>query len=142
MKMPSPTGLSSISDMIEYGKSLSISQETLAFPVKIQTGFYDYIIMNYETMYSEYLDQIQDYLVDYIMTDQEYIKYKYQPKLFCYEKYGVMDVAYLLLRINDMSSTLEFTKKKIKVFDERLFDILLEIQIMEDDKYKYCKSKL
>lgn len=142
MRMPSPKGLSSISDMIEYGKTLSINQETLSFPVKIQTSFYDHIILNYETMYSDYLEQLQEYLVYYTMTDQEYIKYKYQPKLFCYEKYGVMDVAYILLRVNNMSSTLEFTKKKIKIFTEEFFDILLEIQIMEEEKYKYHKSKI
>lgn len=142
MKIPSPTGLSSIGEMINYGKSLTINQETLGFPVKIKTSFYDNIILNYDTMYSDYLEQLQDYLIDYTMSDQEYIKYKYQPKLFCYDKYGIMDVTYLLLRLNNMSSTLEFTKKKIKIFDEQLFEMLLEIQIMESDKYKYAKSKL
>lgn len=142
MKISSPTGLSSMSEMIEYGKSLSISQDALAFPVKIQTSLYDNIIINYETMYSGYLEQLQEYLVEYTMSDQEYIKYKYQPKLFCYDKYGIMDVAYILLRVNQMSSTLEFTKKKIKIFNENFFDMLLEIQILEDEKYKYMSSKL
>ena len=142
MKIPSPNGLSTINDIIEYGKSLTISQETLAFPVKIKTKSNNHIILNYETIYTDYLDQLQEYLSDYTMTDGEFIRYKYQPKLFCYEKYGTMDVAYLLLRLNNMGSNIEFKKKKIKIFDERLFDILLEIQIMEDDKYKYKKSKL
>ena len=142
MKIPSPNGLSTINDIIEYGKSLTISQETLAFPVKIKTKSNNHIILNYETIYTDYLDQLQEYLSDYTMSDEEFIRYKYQPKLFCYEKYGTMDVAYLLLRLNNMGSNIEFKKKKIKIFDERLFDILLEIQIMEDDKYKYKKSKL
>ena len=45
MKIPSPNGLSTINDIIEYGKSLTISQETLAFPVKIKTKSNNHIIL-------------------------------------------------------------------------------------------------
>ena len=42
------------------------------------------------------------------MTDEEKIKYKYNPKLLSYDIYGTPDLGYSLLLLNDMEHISEF----------------------------------
>ena len=80
---------------------------------------------------SDYLDDIRtEYCSDYTMTDSEFIRYKYRPKLFTFDKYNCMELGYMILLINDMYSFKQFTQQKIiapgvngmKLLCERIFN--------------------
>ena len=64
---------------------------------------------------SDYLDEIRsDYCQDLEFNDSEFSRYKYRPKLFCYDLYKATELYSIILLINDMYSFKQFTKKKIK----------------------------
>jgi hypothetical protein len=63
---------------------------------------------------SDYINEIRnEYCVGVELTDEQLSKYKYRPKLLCYDIYGVQELYYLILIINDMCSVKDFTKKKL-----------------------------
>ena len=76
----------------------------------------DNIKYNVYNVASDYLDEITSaYCVDVELTDDQLTRYKYRPKLLCYDIYGSQELYYLILIINDICSIKDFTKKKLKL---------------------------
>ena len=76
----------------------------------------DNIKYNVYNVVSDYIDEIIDeYCVNVELSDDQLAKYKYRPKLLCYDVYGAQEVYFLILLINDICSTKDFTKKKLKL---------------------------
>lgn len=63
---------------------------------------------------SDYIDEIKDeYCVVVKLSNDEMAKYKYRPKLLCFDIYGSTELAFIILIINDMSSVKQFTKNTL-----------------------------
>ena len=76
----------------------------------------DNIKYNTYNVASDYLDEIiSEYCVNVELSDDQLSKYKYRPKLLCYDVYGSQEIYYLILILNDICSVKDFTKKKIKL---------------------------
>lgn len=76
----------------------------------------DNIKYNTYNVASDYIDEIRaKYCVDVELTTEQMTKYKYRPKLLCYDIYGSQELYYLILIINDICSIKDFTKNKIKL---------------------------
>ena len=74
----------------------------------------DNIKYNIYNVASDYIEEIiSDYCIPVLLNDDQLSKYKYRPKLLCYDVYGAQELYYLILIINDMCSVKDFTKKKL-----------------------------
>lgn len=74
----------------------------------------DNIKYNIYNVASDYIDEIiTNYCVNVELTDDNLSKYKYRPKLLCYDLYGSQELYYLILIINDICSVKDFTKNKL-----------------------------
>lgn len=63
---------------------------------------------------SDYIDELrEEYCVPVVLSDAQMAKYKYRPKLLCYDIYGNGELAFIILLINDMISVKDFTKNKL-----------------------------
>lgn len=72
---------------------------------------YDNIKYNSYNVLSDYLTEIrEDYCKKVKLSDDQLQKYKYSPKLLCYDIYGNTELAFIILIINDMCSIKDFTK--------------------------------
>lgn len=126
------TRASSIQDLIEIGYRMPISHGKLHFhTASIENN--DKIIINYQSIVDRYADYLNKIIVDYTFTDEEYLKYRFQPKLLSQDMYNTIELWSLILRINNIVSVIGFDKQKIKLFTEDIFDVLNEILIMESD---------
>lgn len=86
----------------------------------------------YASFTSEYRAYLQDIVVDYELQEDEYNLYKQNPHALSYALYGVTHYWAMLLELNHCRSRIDFTKKKIKVFDpSKLEDIITEIMTKE-----------
>lgn len=122
-----------VDDCVAYGEELDLAHGKMFVRTPIVIGDNKVIISNYTSILTPYMDYIKTALVDYTITDEEMMEYKYKPKYFCLMKYGTMELWSLLLRVNNMKSIMDFKKKNIKVFNELLiFDIINEILILEE----------
>ena len=74
----------------------------------------DNIKYNIYNVASDYIEEIiENYCKTIVLTDDQLAKYKYRPKLLCYDIYGSQEIYYLILIINDMCSVKDFTKNKL-----------------------------
>ena len=74
----------------------------------------DNIKYNIYNVASDYIDEIiSEYCVRVSLSDDQLAKYKYRPKLLCYDVYGAQELYYLILIINDICSVKEFNKSKL-----------------------------
>lgn len=64
---------------------------------------------------SDYIEELRsdDYCVSVELTDEQLTKYKYRPKLLCYDLYGNGELHFIILLMNDMYSVKQFSKKKL-----------------------------
>lgn len=130
-----------LSSLVKYGKKLPLSHS--AMHIKSKLKFNDTnVIVNYHSFIDEYMDFIKPILIKYTLTDNEYEKYIYQPKLFCLDNYGEAELWSILLKVNNMTSILEFDRKDLILFTDEIFDILSEILILESDDIRDNKLKV
>jgi hypothetical protein len=60
---------------------------------------------------NDYMDEIRSLCVTVKLSDDEYRKYMYKPKLLCYNIYGNPELYFVILLINDMADVKEFNKR-------------------------------
>lgn len=132
---------SSLSALVKYGKKLTISHSAMHLKSKL-TFDDNNVIINFHSFIDEYMDFIKPILINYTLTDSEYEKYIYQPKLFCLDNYGDAELWSILLKVNNMTSIMDFDRKDLVLFTDEIFDILSEILILESDDIRDNKIKI
>ena len=121
-----------ISSLSEYEDRLNLSHNKLFLKSLIKSEDNN-LIINSTSLANKYYDYILKSVVTVTLKNNEYMKYRYQPKLFCNDMYGTTELWSLLLKVNNFNSVSEFNTKKIKAFDTNIFKILNEILINEND---------
>lgn len=127
-----PYTLTTIDAVISAGKSLKISESSLAFKVIVD----DEVAVSYYNVITKYLDVVKPFLRDTELTEEEMLKYKFKPNLYCYDMYGTPELASSLLYVNNMVSVVDFKKKKIKRFASNIMDIVNELLSLNDYELK------
>lgn len=122
-------GLSTIEEFIEYGKSMTISNSTLFYKKNLNGT-----IINWDFILDDYFDVLRKFISRKILTKEEYFRYRYKPKTLSVDLYGTTELAYPILRINNLSSAIEFDLGKPLVFDEGITEVIKEIFILERSK--------
>lgn len=126
---------STIKQVIEDGKTAPFSANTLHFKKIITNTSSDNFIILMNPIFDKYYELLKNYISEVNLTDEEYNKYIYKPKLLSLDIYGTTELYFLLLKINNMTSIIDFNKQNIKVFKKEIMTILNEIMIHEEDEY-------
>lgn len=124
---------STISELILAGKQEKYTPDNLHLKQVFQSND-DKIVINLYSVIDRYIEQLKTLLIDVEMSDTEYEKYVYKPKLLCVELYDNIDLAPLILRMNNMLSVLEFNRKDIKLFKTSVIGYLNEIINLEKER--------
>jgi hypothetical protein len=119
-----------ISELKRYAETTQLSYGHLHLKSKIDKSN---AIVNTEFIPLKYLDILKKDARTVTLSDEDYINYKYQPKKYCYDKYGTVELWVILLRLNNMTSIMDFNKKTFKVPPSNTYRILNEILILERD---------
>ena len=69
------------------------------------------------------------------MTDEEYLRYRYKPKLLSEELYGTQELHYMLLRLNHVYSVINFDFTEVRVFKPTIISKINEIMVLESEEY-------
>ena len=92
---------------------------------------YDNNILNYNALY-DYLDVLIKNSVIVSLSDKEYYKYLYKPRLLSFDLYGDTEYFYIFLILNNITSDKEFDFRKLRVIKKNdLSRILSEIYSYE-----------
>jgi len=112
-----------LEDFINKGKSSNILKYSdLLFYEKTKNG----LLPSYNVL-NNYINIIRNdsITVTVSLTDEEYLKYRYKPRLLCYNIYGTQDIYYLILLLNNICNVKEFNMRKIKVIRIKKMEKLL-----------------
>lgn len=129
---------SNLKEFIENGKEIKLTYNNFSF------------LEIFKDIKFPVYNILQDYIEELIaesswvkLTEDEYIKYKYKPRLLSANLYGTTEYFYVLLMINGMASEKEFDKKVFRIISEYKFkDTLQRIYIAEKnniDRYNATK---
>lgn len=114
---------------IREGKKLPFSRAANLF--RTRKGD---VVTPYQTIVCRYYDSLKPYIEEKTLTDEEFEKYKFNPRFLSYDLYGTPELWADLLYINNMVSVTSFKKQTIKVFSVGIINALIEIKlIIEND---------
>ena len=86
---------------------------------------------------SDYLDEIREnYCLKIKLDKDNMFKYKYRPKLLCYDIYGDGELAFIIMIINDICDVKEFTK------DTLLMPTIENMQLITKRVYNANKNDI
>lgn len=126
---------STIKETIELGKELEISSNKLHYKKIITNSNNENFIFSISGIFDKYYELMKERTMIIELSDSEYRKYIYKPKLLSLDLYGTTELDFLLLRLNNMTSCIYFNKQTLKVFDKDITTLLNEIMIHENNNY-------
>lgn len=118
-----------IEQFIQTRNSNTINYDKLSIYETTESG---HQIITYNVL-NDYYDEIMEQTLTVTLTEKEYERYCYKPKLLAHDVYNSIDLFFILLFTNNMSSVKEFNLRKIKMIPpENLMRLLSQILLAED----------
>ena len=69
----------------------------------------------------------------YTIPEDEFVRYRYNPKMLSYDLYDTTEYWFLLLAINNCVSKIDFTNNTVKIIDPKsISEFVNEVMILED----------
>lgn len=127
--------ISTINELISLGKQLKISSETMSIKEIVTNTHNERFIVNFTSVIDRYYDILLDHTSIVKLTDEEYLRYRYKPKLLSEELYGTQELHSLLLRLNHITSVIQFDFTELRVFNTNIIKLINEIMILEEENY-------
>ena len=100
-----------IKQFISFQSSDPVTYSALSLWVKSISD--ENIIYSYDNILYDYLDELKMISYNIEMTNEEFRKYKYKPKLLAYDIYGATELYFIILAINGIKYI------DVKAFDKR-----------------------
>lgn len=107
---------------INLGKQNSLNLSNNVNYIKYQNT--DRVIPVDGIFSQKYRDHLISVSQEVELTEEEYNKYKYRPKLLSYDLYGTVDYWFILMIINNVSTIISFNLKTIRFIPSESLDIL------------------
>lgn len=123
------------------GNALAISNANINYH-KVLAADGDKVVINFESLLTQYRYFLKKHIVILTLTDEQYLNYRFKPKSLSYDLYGTIEMASMLLSINNVVSVSEFDFKKVKVFDSGIKDFINEVLNKEKAKITANKSEV
>lgn len=112
-----PSKTSTIEQFISFKNDDSVSYNNLSFKDK-----YNNIIYPIKNIIDDYIDELKELSVDVTMSDEEFLRYKYRPKVLANDVYGNPELDFIILTMNGICNVKEFDSKNIKLIKDRDLD--------------------
>lgn len=116
-KITNPEKSYTVEQFITFKDDDTASYNNLSFRDK-----YDNIIYPIKNIIDDYIDELNELLVDVVMSESEFLKYRYRPKLLAFDIYGNAELDFLILAMNGICNMKEFDSKNIKLIKNKDLD--------------------
>lgn len=126
---------STIQSIIQNGKEEKMTNRELSYKSVITNSSNEKFVVNMSYLYEKYYDILLDHAVTVVLTEEEYLKYRFKPKLLSKDLYGTYDLHFMLLRLNHIYTIAQFDFQELKVFKNNIVQLLNEIMILESENY-------
>lgn len=99
-----------VEQFIKANSNIVINYEKLSLIEKmnnIETVTYNLL--------NDYIDELDSLTVNVVLTDLDYLKYAFKPKLLAYDVYGSVELYFIILFLNNICDVKDFRNRKIKM---------------------------
>lgn len=125
-----PEESTTLSNFISLGKESNISYNRYSLLQKIGDNTYIPI----QNIIHDYEYELKSYMVEVELSNEEYLKYKFKPRLLAYDVYGDSELYFIILALNNIADIKEFDLKKLNMLMKNDLSIINKIYLAE---YKY-----
>ena len=137
-----PEKTATVEEFISMGDTDDITYAKFSILVKC-IGENSIVQYAQDNIIYDYLDELKQDAVEYELTDDEYVKYRYKPKLLAYDLYGSTEIYFVIMALNGMCNIKDFNKRKLKLlYRSRMMELLNEIYSAEADYISYNRAHL
>lgn len=136
-----PAYTTCVEDFVEQGK---VSDKMSYARYSIFTNCLDNpsVLYAQDNVIYDYIKEIKDKAVPVELSDEEFIKYKYNPKKLAFDIYGSTELYFIILAVNGMCSFKDFNKRNIKALHKsNVMDILEKIYNSESSYIEKNKKR-
>jgi hypothetical protein len=120
-----------IDDFIKSYKEESLSFPTLHLKEVNNKLDNSKIVLLSDSIMDKYTDILDDYVITKTLTDTEFNKYQCNPKLLSYDLYGTVELWFLLLNVNQITSSTQFRINPIKIYTREILRIVQSVLNLE-----------
>ncbi len=123
-----------INDAVKDGKRNPMEHGKLHYKASFVDDNGDTVTTNYKGIEDTYLYLLKQFTEEYEFEEDEYLRFEYNPKHFCLQKFGTEDLWSMLLSINGMYSIMDFCERKILIFTSDITRLVDEMVLKEQVK--------
>lgn len=124
---------STIKELINNGKHSTLNTDELSLKTIVTNSLNEKFVVNISCVFEKYYELLTDHAVTVTLTNEEYLRYRFKPRMLSKDLYGTYDLHYLLLKLNNITSVIYFDFTELKVFKPEIISLLNEIQILEEE---------
>lgn len=88
-------------------------------------------VLNESSLFSKYRNELATYLYKVNFTNEEYSRYRYNPKKLSYDLYGTTELWFLILYANQLYSISQFDMRSLYIYDGTVFNAISHIIDLE-----------
>lgn len=132
MNAHKPEHATNLEQFISLGQDVKITYNN--YSIKEKVNGINYPVHN---VIYDYIEEIKEKAVLVTLTDHEYLKYKFRPRLLAYDVYGNSELYFVLLALNNIIDIKDFNFKKLYMLKRDDIYTINKIYIAER---KYLKE--
>ena len=128
-----------VEDFIELGKDLDdIQYSKFAILSKAASDIANPIMYAEHNVVYDYEEELKRLSIEVEMSDTEFNKYRYKPKLLAYDLYGSTELYFAILFINGTCNIKDFNRKNIKLIKKA--DMIAVLEAIYNAEQNYISS--
>lgn len=95
------------------------------------------LLMNFENLIIKYMPELKEMKVKVSLSNEEYSRYKFNPKLLSFDIYGTTELWFLILEANELHTISQFDSKTIYLFRADIIEKVARILNLEVSNKNY-----
>lgn len=126
---------STIKSIIDAGLELKMTNKDLSFKEVITNSAGEKFVVNMFNLFEKYYELLLEHATIAVLGEEEYKRYRFNPRLLSQDLYGTQELHFMLLRLNHVYSIINFDFEEVRVFKPTVLATLNEIMVLESEDY-------
>lgn len=133
-----PENTTTLEEMIKAGRAVGVTYDKFSYKETLSNGT-EISILN---IVNDYMSEIKPNAAIVKLTEEQFYKYRFKPKLLCHDIYGNPELYYIILLLNGIIDIKEFDFRVVKMLSVNdMTDLVSTIYNAEQSYIKQYNSK-
>ena len=100
------------------------------------------MLLNFNSLVLKYMPELQEIKIKITLSNEEYAKYRYNPKYLSHDIYGTTELWFLILEANELHSVRQFDSKTIYLYRVDIVEKMTRILNLETVSKNYNEDQI